>query len=202
MEIHGTCEAGFGAVRDAFERNFAEGLEVGAAAAVTFEGEPVVDIWAGDADPYGTPWERDTIVNVYSTTKTMAATAMLALADRGELDFDAPVCEYWPEFAQNGKQGVLVSHVMSHTAGLPGFVPPVTAADLYDLDAVAERLAAAELWFEFSRCWPAAAKSMACGSCPRPGRARASKSRPTASTRCCCCICATAWGSLAGSTAG
>ncbi|MCY3609570.1 MAG: serine hydrolase [Acidimicrobiaceae bacterium] len=148
MEIHGTCREGFETVRDAFERNFAEGLEVGAAAAVTFEGESVVDIWAGDADPYGTPWERDTIVNVYSTTKTMAATCMLALADRGELDFDAPVCEYWPEFAQNGKQGVLVSHVMSHTAGLPGFVPPVTAADLYDLDAVAERLAAAELWFE------------------------------------------------------
>ncbi len=148
MEIHGTCKEGFEAVRDAFERNFAEGLEVGAAAAVTFEGESVVDIWAGDADPYGTPWDRDTIVNVYSTTKTMAATCMLALADRGELDFDAPVCEYWPEFAQNGKQGVLVSHVMSHTAGLPGFVPPVTAADLYDLDAVAERLAAAELWFE------------------------------------------------------
>ena len=148
MEIHGTCKEGFEAVRDAFERNFAEGLEVGAAAAVTFEGETVVDIWAGDADPNGTPWARDTIVNVYSTTKTMAATCMLALADRGELDFDAPVCQYWPEFAQNGKQGVLVRHVMSHTAGLPGFVPPVSAEDLYDLDAIAERLAAAELWWE------------------------------------------------------
>ena len=148
MEIYGTYKEGFEAVRDAFEQNFAEGLEVGAAAAVTVDGESVVDIWAGDAGPDGTPWERDTIVNVYSTTKTMAATCMLALADRGELDFDAPVCEYWPEFALNGKQGVLVSHVMSHTAGLPGFVPPVTAADLYDLDAVAERLAAAELWFE------------------------------------------------------
>ena len=148
MEIHGTCADGFEAVRDAFEQNFAEGLEVGAAAAVTVDGESVVDIWAGDAGPDGTPWERDTIVNVYSTTKTMAATCMLALADRGELDFDAPVCEYWPEFAQKGKEGVLVSHVMSHTAGLPGFVPPVTAAELYDLDAVAERLAAAELWFE------------------------------------------------------
>ncbi|MDE0136558.1 MAG: serine hydrolase [Acidimicrobiaceae bacterium] len=148
MEIHGTCKEGFEAVRDAFEQNFAEGLEVGAAAAVTVDGEFVVDIWAGDADPNGTPWERDTIVNVYSTTKTMAATAMLALADRGELDFDAPVCEYWPEFAQNGKEGVLVSHVMSHTAGLPGFVPPVSAADLYDLDAIAEQLAGQELWWE------------------------------------------------------
>ncbi len=148
MEIHGTCKEGFEAVRDAFERNFGEGLEVGAAAAVTVDGESVVDIWAGDADTNGTPWGRDTIVNVYSTTKTMAATCMLALADRDELDFDAPVCEYWPEFAQNGKEGVLVRHVMSHTAGLPGFVPPVSAEDLYDLDAIAERLAAQELWWE------------------------------------------------------
>ena len=148
MEIHGTCREGFEAVRDAFERNFGEGLEVGAAAAVTVDAESVVDIWAGDADTNGTPWDRDTIVNVYSTTKTMAATCMLALADRGELDFDAPVCEYWPEFAQNGKEGVLVRHVMSHTAGLPGFVPPVSAEDLYDLDAIAERLAAQELWWE------------------------------------------------------
>ncbi len=148
MEVHGTCKEGFEAVRDGFVENFEEGLEVGAAAAVTVDGELVVDIWAGDADPNGTPWDRDTIVNVYSTTKTMAATCMLALADRGELDFDAPVCQYWPEFAQNGKEGVLVSHVMSHTAGLPGYVPPVTAADLYDLDAIAERLAAQELWFE------------------------------------------------------
>ena len=148
MEVHGTCREGFEAVRDAFERNFGEGLEVGAAAAVTVDGESVVDIWAGDADTNGTPWDRDTIVNVYSTTKTMAATCMLALADRGELDFDAPVCEYWPEFAQNGKERVLVRHVMSHTAGLPGFVPPVSAEDLYDLDAIAERLAAQELWWE------------------------------------------------------
>lgn len=148
MEIHGKCKEGFEAVSDAFGQNFAKGLEVGAAAAVTVDGESVVDIWAGDADPHGNPWQRDTIVNVYSTTKTMSATAMLALADRGELDFDAPVCRYWPEFAQNGKEGVLVKHVMSHTAGLPGFVPPARPEELYDLDAMAERLAAQELWWE------------------------------------------------------
>jgi CubicO group peptidase (beta-lactamase class C family) len=148
MEIHGTCEKGFERVRDAFAENFDEGLEVGAAAAVTVDGEFVVDIWGGDADPNGTPWERDTIVNVYSTTKTMAATCMLALADRGELDFDAPVAQYWPEFAQHGKESVLVKHVMSHTAGLPGFVPPVTAEQIYDVDAIAEQLAGQELWWE------------------------------------------------------
>ncbi|WP_395160190.1 serine hydrolase domain-containing protein [Ilumatobacter sp.] len=148
MEVHGTCKNGFEGVRDAFIQNFEEGLEVGAAAAVTVDGESVVDIWAGDADPNGTPWERDTIVNVYSTTKTMAATCMLALADRSELDFDAPVAQYWPEFAQHGKESVLVKHVMSHTAGLPGFVPPVTAAQIYDVDAIAAQLAGQELWWE------------------------------------------------------
>ena len=147
MEIHGTCKPGFEAVQDAFEASFDEGLEVGAAAAVTVDGEFVVDIWGGDADSEGTPWRRDTIVNVYSTTKTMAATCMLMLADRGELDFDAPVARYWPEFAQNGKEGVLVSHVMAHTAGVPGFDPPITTEQLYDLDFVAANLAAQAPWW-------------------------------------------------------
>ena len=149
MEIHGTCKPGFEAVRDAFEANFDEGLEVGAAAAVSLDGEFAVDIWGGDADTDGTPWQRDTIVNVYSTTKTMAAICMLMLADRGELDFDAPVAQYWPEFAQNGKEGVLVSHVMAHTAGVPGFDPPLaTIEQLYDLEAVADNLAAQAPWWE------------------------------------------------------
>ena len=148
METHGMCKPGFGAVRDAFEANFDEGLEIGAAAAVTVDGEFVVDVWGGDADGDGTPWRRDTIVNVYSTTKTMAATCMLMLADRGELDFDAPVARYWPEFAQNGKEGVLVSHVMAHTAGLPGFDPAITVEQLYDLDLAAANLAAQAPWWE------------------------------------------------------
>ncbi|MXZ51611.1 MAG: beta-lactamase family protein [Acidimicrobiaceae bacterium] len=149
MEIHGTCKPGFEAVQDAFAANFADGLEVGAAAAVTLDGEFVVDIWGGDADTDGTPWQRGTIVNVYSTTKTMAATCMLMLADRGDLDFDAPVAQYWPEFAQNGKDGVLVRHVMAHTAGVPGFDPPLTTIEqLYDLEAVADNLAAQAPWWE------------------------------------------------------
>lgn len=83
MEIHGTCKPGFAAVRDAFAANFAEGLELGAAAAVTVDGEFVVDVWAGDADTGGAPWQRDTIVNVYSTTKTMAATCMMVRLRHG-----------------------------------------------------------------------------------------------------------------------
>ena len=88
-EIHGFCDARFEPVREAFAANFEKGLEVGACAAVTVDGVPVVDLWAGDAVQGGRAWQEDTIVNVYSTTKTMAAICVLMLADRGELDLDA-----------------------------------------------------------------------------------------------------------------
>ena len=149
MDVHGTCAPEFEPVRAAFVANFEKGLEVGACVAVTRDGEPVVDLWAGDADPRGNPWQRDTIVNVYSTTKTMAAISVLVLADRGAVDLDAPVAQYWPEFAANGKDGVQVRHVMSHSAGLPGFDPPrVAAEELYDWDAICARLAAQTPWWE------------------------------------------------------
>ncbi len=148
MEIQGFVKPGFEGVRDAFAANFEEGLEQGACVAVTRDGEFVVDLWAGDADPDGRPWERDTIVNVYSTTKTMAALCVLMLADRGEVDLAAPVATYWPEFAQNGKEAITISQVMSHTAGLSGFDPPIEdAAMLYDWDACCERLAAQAPWW-------------------------------------------------------
>lgn len=145
-EIHGTCTPEFEGVREAFERNFEEGLEQGACVAVTQNGEPVVDLWAGQADSSGRPWERDTIVNVYSTTKTMAAISMLVLADRGELDLHAPVAKYWPEFARNGKADIRVSHVMSHSAGLSGWEEP--PEDLYDWDDLCDRLARQAPWWE------------------------------------------------------
>ena len=117
--------------------------------AVTRDGETMVDLWAGDADPKGTPWVEDTIVNVYSTTKTMAATCVLMLADRGLVDLNAPVADCWPEFKQNGKEGVLVRHVMSHSAGLSGFDPPLESVEeLYDWDAICARLAAQTPWWE------------------------------------------------------
>ncbi len=148
MEIHGTCDPGFEPVREAFAGNFEGGLELGASVAVTVDGRPVVDIWAGDADASGRPWQRDTSVNVYSTTKTMAGLCMLMLADLGEIDFDAPVARYWPEFAQNGKEDVRVRHVMSHSAGLSGFDPPIESAEeLYDWDGIVTRLAAQEPWW-------------------------------------------------------
>ena len=149
MEIQGTCEPRFAGVKEAFEANFAQRGEVGASVAVTIAGKPVVDLWAGEAVQGQRPWEADTIVNVYSTTKTMAAISILMLADRGHLDLDAPVAEYWPEFAQNGKEDVLVSHVMSHATGLAGFDPPLAKVEeLYDHAAIAAGLASQAPWWK------------------------------------------------------
>ena len=147
-EIHGHCDEKFSALRDQFAAHFDQGLELGASLCVTKDGETVVDLWGGDADTNGRPWERDTICNVWSTTKTMAATVMLMLADRGEIDLDAPVWTYWPEFKANGKEGILVRHVMAHTAGLPGWSPAINPTDLYDQDLLARNFEAQEPWWE------------------------------------------------------
>jgi len=147
-DVHGHCDDRFAPVRDALVGGFTRGEERGASVCVTLDGEPVVDLWGGLATDDGAPWERDTIVNVYSTTKTMAALCVLMLADRGEVDLHAPVATYWPEFAAGGKGDVLVSHVMSHTAGVSGFDPAITPEQLYDWDAVVAQLAAQEPWWE------------------------------------------------------
>jgi CubicO group peptidase (beta-lactamase class C family) len=140
-EIRGTCDKRFEAVRVALAESL-DDTDVGAAAAVFLNGEPVVDLWGGYTDAQRTtPWEKDTITNVWSTTKTMVALCALILADRGDLDLDAPVAGYWPEFAAAGKDKVLVRHLLSHTAGLPEFDPPVMVSDLYDWPAVTAGLA-------------------------------------------------------------
>ena len=146
--ISGFTDNRFEAVADGFQANLDSGADVGASFCATVEGETVVDLWGGYADEAKTrPWEKDTIINVYSTTKTMTALCALMLADHGELDFDAPVAKYWPEFAANGKAGVKVSHLMSHSAGLSGWKERITTEDLYDWDKVTALLAAqAPLW--------------------------------------------------------
>ncbi|MFJ3669468.1 serine hydrolase domain-containing protein [Streptomyces sp. NPDC090106] len=112
--------------------------DAGGSVAVLVDGEPVVDVWGGHADAARTvPWERSTLTCVHSVTKTMTALTALILVDRGELDLDAPVARYWPEF---GADKVVVRHVLSHTAGLPDFDGPVE--ELYDWPAVTARLAA------------------------------------------------------------
>ena len=147
--IHGECDDRFVAVREAFRANLVEGRDVGASVAVTLDGELVVDLWGGHADEARKrPWERDTIANVYSTTKTMTNLCALMLADRGQLDFHAPVAKYWPEFAQNGKAAVEVRHLMSHSSGLSGWDEPLTVEDLYDWEKVTSLLAAQAPWWE------------------------------------------------------
>ena len=147
--IEGFVQDRYAAVRPAFEANFASGADVGASFCATVDGETVVDLWGGFADEAKTrPWETDTIVNVYSTTKTMTALTALLVADRGELDFDAPVAKYWPEFAANGKAGVKVSHLMAHASGLSGWQADLVREDLYDWDKAVGLLAAQAPWWE------------------------------------------------------
>lgn len=145
IEVHGPVEPRFAPVRDAFAQNFANGLENGAAFCMTLQGKLVVDIWAGNADEAGArPWQQDTLVNVYSTTKTMTALTALYLADKGALKFEDPVAKYWPEFAAAGKADVTVAHLMSHSAGLSGWKEKMTTADLYDWEKATSLLAAQE----------------------------------------------------------
>ena len=149
VTIGGFADEKFAAVRESFEQNLASGADIGASFCVTIEGETVIDLWGGWADEARTrPWTRDTIVNVYSTTKTMTALTALVLADRGLIDFDAPVARYWPEFAANGKAGVKVSHLMSHSAGLSGWKETITEADLYDWEKATALLAAQAPYWE------------------------------------------------------
>ena len=147
-EVGGHCDARFTPVREAFTANLDRGLDTGASVAVALDGELVVDLWGGSRDPEGSePWQADTITNVWSTTKPMTALCALILADRGELDLDAPVADYWPEFAAAGKGAVEVRHLMAHTSGLAGWDEPLTTHDLYDWERCTSLLAAQAPWW-------------------------------------------------------
>lgn len=147
--VHGHCDERFTAVRTALEENFRDRGELGAAVTVTVGGEVVVDLWGGWADAARTrPWQRDTLVNVWSTTKGPTALCAHILADRGLLDLDAPVARYWPEFAAAGKDKVLVRHLLSHRAGLSGLREPHSLQQLCDWELTTRRLAATEPWWE------------------------------------------------------
>ncbi len=135
---------GFESVREMFENNLAGGDEVGAAFCAIVDGETVVDLHGGHADPGRTrPWDRDTIVNVYSATKTISALTALLVVD----SFEDPVARYWPEFAANGKQDITLAQVMSHSSGMSGWRAPLVTEDLYDWEKCTSLLAAQEpLW--------------------------------------------------------
>lgn len=142
MNITGFTAAGFEPVRDAFAQNFSDGLEQGAGFAAFLGDELVVDLRGGFADRADeTPWAENTLCPVYSTTKPVAALVIATLVERGKLDYDARVAEYWPEFAANGKGAYTVAEALSHQAGVPGFVDPIDPALWLDPPALSAELA-------------------------------------------------------------
>ncbi|MBY9020667.1 MAG: beta-lactamase family protein [Candidatus Lokiarchaeota archaeon] len=149
MDSKGFCDERFISAKRAFEKNFDLGLEVGASFAVCLDGELVVDIWGGFSDSAKTKsWEKDTIVNVFSTTKVITALCIHLLIDKGFIDVEAPVFKYWPEFAQATKENVLVKHLLSHSAGLPGFDEKIPGEALYDWDRITNLLASQKPWWK------------------------------------------------------
>ncbi len=149
VQIEGNCEPRFRRVREAFAENFEERREVGASVAVTHRGRPVVDLWGGFADKRrARAWTRDTIVNVYSTTKGLTAICAHRLVEQGKLDLEAPVARYWPEFAQAGKDKLPVRYLLSHRAGLPAVRKPLALDALYQWDTMCDALAEQEPWWE------------------------------------------------------
>ncbi|MFD0519860.1 serine hydrolase domain-containing protein [Paractinoplanes durhamensis] len=140
--IHGDVDEGYGPVADAFRRNFAERGEIGAACTVYRGGRKVVDLWGGYRDGVKRlPWQADTVVVMYSTTKGVSSLALALAHSRGLLDYDERVAAYWPEFGWRGKGGITVRQLLSHQAGLPIVDVPLTVADLGDLDFMAAALA-------------------------------------------------------------
>ena len=145
VEIHGTTAPGFEGVRDVFVRNFADDIEIGASFSVVRDGDTVVDLWGGFSDRAATrPWQEDTLVNLYSTSKGLASVAVAIAVAEGKLDYDARVTRYWPEFGAHGKEVLTVGQLLSHQAGVCGPREPITVRDLYDWDKMTTLLAGME----------------------------------------------------------
>ncbi|GAB4535571.1 MAG: serine hydrolase domain-containing protein [Parvularculaceae bacterium] len=141
--IGGDASGRFEAVRRAFAEAFGAGEEIGAACAAVLDGKPIVDLWGGRAAPRGdAPWTEETVAPVHSSSKAVAALMLARVVEAGALDYDAPVAEYWPDFAQNGKDDVTVAQTLSHQAGLCGFPTEIDPMEWLDWDALCARLAA------------------------------------------------------------
>ena len=148
VQIQGYFDLKFEALRDAFAALFDEPQERGMALCVQVGGETVVDLWAGVADKEGQQaWHSDTILNLFSCTKTFAAVTALQLVGEGKLELDAPVARYWPEFAAAGKDKITLRHLLSHQAGLPALREMLPAEALYDWHAMTTALAAEQPWW-------------------------------------------------------
>ena len=147
--ISGSCDARFDAVRSAFERNFTEDNEVGAAVAVWVDGDLVVNLWGGHADAHRRrPWQQNTLASVFSGSKGLTSTCVHLLADRGEIDLDAPVARYWPEFGQAGKQEITVAMVLGHRSGVIGPRTRMHWSEVTDWDRVCDALASSAPWWQ------------------------------------------------------
>ena len=147
-EIHGFCEDRFKPLADAFRANFDDGLEVGASVALIHDGKTVVDLWGGHRDFARTkPWEKDTVVQVYSAAKIAVVMSLLMLVDQGRVDLDTAVATYWPEFAAGGKDRVTVRDALAHCGGVPGFDPPMSFTGLHDWRGACANLADQPHWF-------------------------------------------------------
>lgn len=143
-KVHGSCADELSPLRNLLADNLGSGEDAGAAVAVIREGEVLADLWGGEARP-GTPWQQDTIVQVWSVTKTMAALTALVLVDRGEIDLDAPVSTYWKAF---GDDRILVRHLLAHTSGMAGWTQTLDIPGLLDLERSEQMLAEQEPWWE------------------------------------------------------
>jgi CubicO group peptidase (beta-lactamase class C family) len=151
-DIHGVCDPRFTGVHDALARNFSEHAEIGSAVAVYHEGQKVVDLWSGHMDAARSkPWGEHTLCIMYSIAKSICATSVHILADRDLVDLEAPVADYWPEFAQNGKADIKVRHIISHNCGVC-FADATEAGDIYHYDRMIAALEAQE------PAWPAGSK--------------------------------------------
>lgn len=148
VQIQGYFDLRFEALRDAFAALFDDPQERGMALCVQVGGETVVDLWAGVADKEGQhAWHSDTILNLFSCTKTFTAVTALQLVGEGKLELDAPVARYWPEFAANGKEKITLRHLLSHQAGLPALRQMLPAEALYDWPTMTHALAAEQPWW-------------------------------------------------------
>ena len=148
VQVEGSYSTNFEKVAQTLSNNLASGADLGASVCVIQDGKNVVDIWGGYVDEeLRTPWSRNTIVNVWSVTKTMTALCALLLYDRGELDVNAPVAKYWPEFASNGKENIEVRHLLSHTSGISGWDQEMSLGDICNTEKSTALLASQSPWW-------------------------------------------------------
>ncbi|KAJ6788467.1 hypothetical protein PWT90_02612 [Aphanocladium album] len=148
-QVQGTNEDRFAELRNIFQQRLDSNDELGASITVNIDGQNVVDLWGGyTSTERNHPWERDTIVNVWSSSKTIISFAILMLVDRGLIDVHENVAKYWPEFAANGKENIKVKHLLSHTSGLSGWEKPLVREDLYDRENATKLLAEQAPWWE------------------------------------------------------